>query len=162
MIIWLFQGSKMMWLIHTLKFYLVKKFMVWINPTINHLIYVRWVGRVWFPFFSFWVGMSMRFSERRVWFYILNSRFANKEHFLGLEVNMCNKHMALFTDYKNVLLHGSMQGWAYMYTHFYMRLLMDCFKPLHQLFFKQASLGHCLKCLHFGNWSKSWRFCVNQ
>ena len=59
--------------------------------------------------------------------------------------------MALFTDYKNVLLRGSMQGWAYMYTHFYMRLLMDCFKPLHQLFFKQASLGHRLKCLHFGN-----------
>lgn len=26
---------------------------------------------------------------------------------------------------------------------------MDCFKPLHQLFFKQASLSHRLKCLHF-------------
>lgn len=69
-------------------------------------------------------------------------RFANKKRFLGLEVSMCNKYMALLIDYKSVLLHGSMHGWAQIYTHFYMRLLMDCFKPLHQLFFKQASLGH--------------------
>lgn len=108
-------------------------------------------GPILISFFLFWVGPSMRFNERRVQFYVFDYRFANKEHSLGPEVYTCNKHMTLLADYKNVLLRRGMHGWAYMYTHFYMRLLMDCFKPLHQLFFKQASLGHRLKCLHFGN-----------
>lgn len=36
-----------------------------------------------------------------------------------------------------------------MYTHFYMRLLMDCFKSLHQLFFKTSFFEPSLKMFAF-------------